>query len=218
MGKPRLTLQEYEALIEQSPILSWRANTDALCDYFNDRWLSFRGRSMEEEYGNGWAEGVHPDDFDRCLKIYLDAFNAREIFEMEYRLKRYDGEYRWIFDRGVPFQNKHGEFAGYIGSCIDVTDRVDAQEALRRRLEEEIKTLKGIIPICAYCHKIRNDSEIWQQMESYISEHSEALFSHGICPKCSEKEMQKIHDMKTTSLCAQSINPKASESNSPPSP
>lgn len=198
MGKPRLTLQEYEALIEQSPILSWRANIDALCDYFNDRWLSFRGRSMEEEYGNGWTEGVHPDDFDRCLKIYLDAFSAREIFEMEYRLKRYDGEYRWIFDRGAPFQNEHGEFAGYIGSCIDVTDRVDAQEALRRRLEEEIKTLKGIIPICAYCHKIRNDREIWQQMESYISEHSEALFSHGMCPECSEKEMQKIRRMKTT--------------------
>ncbi|MDD2899343.1 MAG: PAS domain-containing protein [Desulfuromonadaceae bacterium] len=198
MGKPRLTLQEYEALIEQSPILSWRANPDALCDYFNDRWLSFRGRSMEEEYGNGWAEGVHPDDFDRCLKIYLDAFKAREIFEMEYRLKRYDGEYRWIFDRGVPFQNKNGEFAGYIGSCIDVTDRVVAQEALRRKLEEEIKTLKGIIPICAYCHKIRNDREIWQQMESYISEHSEALFSHGMCPECSEKEMQKIRSKKTT--------------------
>ncbi len=91
MGKPRLTLQEYEALMEQSPILSWRANTEALCDYFNERWLSFRGRTMEEEYGNGWAEGVHPDDFDRCLKIYLDSFHKREVFEMEYRLMRYDG-------------------------------------------------------------------------------------------------------------------------------
>lgn len=150
---------------------------------------------MEEEYGNGWAEGVHPDDFDRCVGIYLDSFSRRAIFEMEYRLKRYDGVYRWIFDRGVPFYTESGDFAGYIGSCIDVTERVDAQEALRLKMEEEIKTLKGIIPICAYCHKIRNDKESWQQLESYISEHSEALFSHGMCPECSEREMQKIRDM-----------------------
>ncbi len=150
---------------------------------------------MEEEYGNGWAEGVHPDDFDRCLRIYLESFNRREIFEMEYRLQRHDGVYRWIFDRGVPFYGAEGDFAGYIGSCVDVTERVEAQEALRRKLEEEIKVLKGIIPICAYCHKIRNDKEIWQQMETYISEHSGALFSHGICPECSEKEFKKMREL-----------------------
>ena len=187
MKKARLSLQEYSALVEQSPILIWRANTETLCDYFNERWLAFRGRSMEQEYGNGWAEGVHPDDFDRCLKIYLDNFKARKIFEMEYRLKRHDGVYRWIFDRGVPFNNKQGEFAGYIGSCIDVTDRVEAQDALQKKLEHEIKTLKGIIPICSYCKKIRDDKEIWHQLESYISKNSEALFSHGVCPSCKEK-------------------------------
>jgi len=196
MSDTRLTLQEYEALVEQSPILSWRANTDALCDYFNDRWLAFRGRTMEEEYGNGWAEGVHPDDFGRCLKIYLDNFNSRNIFEMEYRLKRHDGVYRWIFDRGVPFKDNSGKFAGYIGSCIDVTERVEAQEALRVRLEKEIKTLKGIIPICSYCHKIRNDEEIWQQMETYLSDHSDALFSHGACPACAEKQMKIVRSLK----------------------
>jgi PAS domain S-box-containing protein len=196
MGESRLTLEEYAALVEQSPILSWRANTDGLCDYFNERWLAFRGRTMEEEFGNGWAEGVHPDDLDRCLKVYLDAFAKREIFEMEYRLQRYDGNYRWIFDRGVPFFDERGEFAGYIGSCADVTERVEAQEALRCKLEEEIKVLKGIIPICSYCHKIRNDKEVWQQMELYISEHSEALFSHGMCPECCERELQKIRAMK----------------------
>jgi len=189
MTKARLTLQEYEALVEQSPILSWRANTEALCDYFNDRWLSFRGRTIEQEYGNGWAEGVHPDDFDRCLKIYLDGFNSRQVFEMEYRLMRYDGDYRWIFDRGVPFYNDVDQFAGYIGSCIDITDRVEAQEALRLKLENEINILKGIIPICSYCKKIRDDKESWQQLEAYISSHSEALFSHGICPTCLEEQM-----------------------------
>lgn len=144
MSTSRLTLQEYETLVEQSPILIWRANIESLCDYFNDRWLSFRGRTMEQEYGNGWAEGVHPDDFDRCLKIYLDNFNSRNSFEMEYRLMRHDGNYRWIFDRGVPFYNDNGDFAGFIGSCIDVTDRVDAQEALRLNLLHEQSKLLNL--------------------------------------------------------------------------
>ena len=179
-----LTLSEYQALIEQAPILIWRANTDALCDFFNERWLAFRGRTMEQEYGNGWAEGVHPDDFDRCLEIFLDSFKKHEIFEMEYRLIRYDGIYRWIFDRGVPFYTDNGEFAGYIGSCIDVTERVEAQAALKLKLEEELRMLKGIIPICMHCHQIRDDKGSWNKLENYITEHSEAQFSHGICQKC----------------------------------
>ena len=179
-----LSLSEYQALIEQAPILIWRANKDALCDYFNNRWLVFRGRTMEQEYGNGWAEGVHPEDFDRCLKIFLDNFNKHEIFEMEYRLMRYDGVYRWIFDRGVPFYEDNGGFAGFIGSCIDVTERVEAQEALQFKLEEEVRVLKGIIPICMYCKEIRDDKGYWKQLEKYIAEHTGAQFSHGICDKC----------------------------------
>lgn len=182
-----LTLSEYQELIEQAPILIWRANTDALCDYFNERWLRFRGRTMEQEYGNGWAEGVHPDDFDRCLEIFLGNFKKQKIFEMEYRLIRYDGIYRWIFDRGVPFYRDNGEFAGYIGSCIDVTDRVEAQAALKLKLEEELHVLKGIIPICMYCHQIRDDKGSWNRLEKYITEHSAAQFSHGICAKCAKK-------------------------------
>jgi PAS domain S-box-containing protein len=194
MSHPRLTLPEYRALVEQAPILIWRANTDSLCDYFNDRWLAFRGRSMAQEYGNGWAEGVHPEDFERCLKIYLENFNARRAFEMEYRLMRHDGVYRWIFDRGVPFENEEGEFAGFIGSCVDVTERVDAQEALRARLEQEIKVLRGVIPICSYCKKIRKDKEIWQQLEAFISDNSEALFTHGVCPSCYEQSMRGLQE------------------------
>ncbi|GFO57038.1 hypothetical protein GMSM_40450 [Geomonas sp. Red276] len=192
MAGERLSLPEYCSLVEQAPILIWRANTESLCDYFNDQWLEFRGRSMEEEYGNGWAEGVHPDDFERCLDIYLTHFRQRKVFEMEYRLQRHDGVYRWIFDRGVPFEDERGEFAGYIGSCIDVTDRVEAQEALRKKLEEEIKVLKGVIPICSYCKKIRTDQAIWQQLETYITEHSEALFSHGICPHCYDQLVEGL--------------------------
>lgn len=192
MTAPRLSLTEYRALVEQAPILIWRANVDALCDYFNERWLAFRGRTMAQEYGNGWAEGVHPDDFERCLLIYLDNFNGRRVFEMEYRLMRHDGVYRWIFDRGVPCFDDRGEFAGYIGSCVDVTERVEAQEALRQKLEYEIKVLRGVIPICSYCKKIRKDEVIWQQLEVFITENSEALFTHGVCPSCYEKSMRDL--------------------------
>ena len=105
---------------------------------------------------------------------------------------RYDGVYRWIFDRGVPFNDDNGVFAGFIGSCTDVTERVDAQEALRINLESQIKQLKGIIPICSYCKKIRNDEESWQQLEAYMSEHTDALFSHGMCPTCFDAQMLLI--------------------------
>jgi len=127
-----LSRTEYKTLVEQAPVLIWRANTTAECDYFNDRWLQFRGRTMAEETGNQWAEGVHPEDFQGCLDTYLAAFEKREAFEMHYRLKRHDGVYRWILDRGAPFFGEDGEFQGYIGSCIDVTDRVEARAALAR--------------------------------------------------------------------------------------
>ena len=181
------SLSEYAALIEQSPILIWRDNKDALCDYFNQRWYECRGRTLEQEYGNGWAEEVHLDDFERCLKIFLDNFNKRQIFEMEYRLMRFDGVYRWIFDRGVPYYEDNGDFAGYIGSCIDVTERVEAQDALQSKLEEELRVLRGIIPICMHCKEIRDDKGYWNQLEKFITEHSEAKFSHGICPDCMKR-------------------------------
>lgn len=184
---PELSREEYKLLVEKAPILIWRSNVTMECDYFNERWLDFTGRTLEEELGNGWAEGVHPDDFARCLKIYTENFARREIFEMEYRLRRFDGAYRWIFDRGVPCFDAHNVFRGYIGSCIDVTARVDAQEALARASESEIKKLQGFLPICSYCKKIRNDKNYWEQIESYITSHSDALFSHGICPECAKK-------------------------------
>jgi len=120
-----LTRQEYQTIVENTPNLVWRAGLDAKCNYFNKTWLTFTGRSFEQEYGDGWVEGVHPDDVERCFKTYVDHFHQRTSFEMEYRLRRHDGEWRWINDRGVPYVDEHGEFAGYIGSCLDVTDKVD---------------------------------------------------------------------------------------------
>ena len=124
----KLSCSEYRTLVEYSPTMIWRAGTDGKCNYFNEIWLNFTGRSMEDEIGDGWAEGVHPDDMDFCLNTYLKAFNEHEQFVMEYRLKRHDGQYRWINDRGVPFFDEKGFFAGYIGSCIDVTEKIEGEK------------------------------------------------------------------------------------------
>jgi PAS domain S-box-containing protein len=121
-------------------VLIWRSGTDALCDYFNETWLAFTGHSLEHEIGNGWAEGVHPDDVKRCVEFYFDHFHRRASFEMEYRLRRHDGVYRWVVDRGTPYLARDGAFRGFIGSCVDVDDRRRA-ETEREEYHEETLTL-----------------------------------------------------------------------------
>ena len=194
MKKGKLSYNEYMIIVEQAPIMIWRANTSAECDYFNQQWLNFTGRQIEQELKNGWAEGVFIEDLERCLKIYLLAFTKHEIFEMEYRLRRHDGEYRWIFDRGVPFENEQGDFGGYIGSCVDITENIEARKFILRERDTEIKRLRGLLPICASCKKIRNDKGYWSQIEVYIREHSEAEFTHSICPECSKKLYPEYSD------------------------
>lgn len=112
----------YLKIFEEFPALIWRSRLDKLCDYFNKTWLEFTGRTLEQEFGNGWAEGVHPDDFDFCLKTYVEAFDKREAFLMDYRMKNRLGEYRWIRDFGSPFYDLDNSFLGYIGSCYDITE------------------------------------------------------------------------------------------------
>ena len=177
---------EYQSLAEHGPIMIWRSTTTAECDYFNERWLEFTGRTIEEEIGNGWAQGVHPEDLDHCLQIYLTAFNNRSAFEMEYRLRRHDGVFRWVFDRGVPFNNAEGSFGGYIGSCIEITEIVHARKTLKKA-HAEVEQLRRLLPMCSGCKAIRDDRGYWNQLESYISEHFETNLSHGLCPSCAQK-------------------------------
>jgi PAS domain S-box-containing protein len=179
-----LSALEYQRIVEQAPIMIWRSNTTTECDYFNERWLLFTGRSLEQELGNGWAEGVHPEDFGGCVQTYLSAFEQREAFEMYYRLKRADGAYRWIFDRGVPFYDSDGGFRGYIGSCIDVTQRIEAQQTADQARERELAELRGLLRICSTCKKIRGGDGTWEQFEAYIASHSQTDFSHSMCPDC----------------------------------
>lgn len=137
----------FNYLANHAPVLIWIAGLDKGCFYFNQPWLNFTGRTLEQEQGNGWAEGVHPDDFDRCWQTYVEAFDARQPFTMEYRLRNRGGEYRWLLDNGVPRLAPDGEFLGYIGSCIDITERYEARQAIEeseekyRSLVESINTI-----------------------------------------------------------------------------
>ena len=131
--------ERFRLVANTAPVMIWTAGTDRNCSYVNKTWLDFTGRPLEAELGDGWVEGVHPDDSNRCLQTYTEAFNRRESFELQYRLRRKDGEYRWVLDDGVPRFNPDGTFVGYIGSCIDITERKLAEESLTtigRRLIE----------------------------------------------------------------------------------
>ena len=140
----------FETVVNTSPALIWMSGLDKGCSWFNVVWLKFTGRTMEQEFGNGWAEGVYPDDFNRCLDVYVSSFDKHETFEMEYRLRRYDGQYRWILDKGQPRYDAGNCFSGYIGSCIDISDRKNI-EALLIESEEKYRllaeTAKDIIMI-----------------------------------------------------------------------
>lgn len=125
--------QRYKTLANTGLALVWTSGLDKGCDYFNDIWLNFTGRTFEQEFGNGWAEGVHPEDFDMCLNIYVTAFDKREQFSMVYRMKRYDGEYRYILDQGSPRYNSKDEFLGFIGHCFDITERINAEEEAKEQ-------------------------------------------------------------------------------------
>jgi PAS domain S-box-containing protein len=127
--------ERFRIVADSAPVPIWMSGTDKLCTFFNKPWLEFTGRTMEQEMGNGWAEGVHPDDLQRCLKIYTEAFDVRRPFVMQYRLRRQDGEYRLISDNGVPRYDAHKNFAGYIGSCMDITELMRKEEALRESEE-----------------------------------------------------------------------------------
>ncbi|MGA7239193.1 MAG: PAS domain-containing protein [Bryobacteraceae bacterium] len=122
--------ERFRNLADTAPVMIWVSGPEKLRTFFNKPWLDFTGRTMEQELGDGWASGVHPEDLERCMEIYSSSFDARRSFQMGYRLRRADGQYRWLLDRGRPF-DREGEFAGFIGSCLDLTERKRMEERLR---------------------------------------------------------------------------------------
>jgi PAS domain S-box-containing protein len=142
----------FQAIADTAPVMIWTTGTDGLCNYFSKPWLDFTGRTMEQEVGTGWIEGVHPDDVRGCLDGFLPAFHARKPFRMEYRLRRADGEYRWVDESGIPRYTPGAEFAGYIGCNIDITDR--------KRAEEERERLRQVQSELAHINRVTTMGEL----------------------------------------------------------
>jgi two-component system, LuxR family, sensor kinase FixL len=149
----------FRIMADAAPVLIWMAGVDKLCTFFNKPWLDFTGRSAEQELGNGWADGVHRDDLQKCLQVYTSAFDVRQPFVMQYRLRRNDGEYRWISDQGVPRYDAEGKFAGYIGSCVDVTELMTKDEALRQS-EERMRLAAAAVKLGIWEWDLATN-EIW---------------------------------------------------------
>ena len=130
-GHTRLGSDEpFRLVADIAPVLMWMSDADMRCTYVNKPWLAFTGRTLEAELGDGWRDCIHPDDLTKCVDVLTTALERREPFKVEYRLARYDNEYRWVLDTGVPQLLSDGSLAGYIGSCVDITDLKQAQTEL----------------------------------------------------------------------------------------
>jgi PAS domain S-box-containing protein len=159
--------QNFRLMADAVPVLIWVSDVTKGCTWFNKSWRDFSGRPMEELLGDGWARDVHPDDLDRCMEIYSTHFDARRPFSMEYRLKRHDGEYRWVVDNGRPYFASGGAFVGYIGGCVDLTDRKRAEQTLREvqaQLESELKDTKLLQRMSAEIVHQENPHGLYEQI------------------------------------------------------
>ncbi|HEX6861511.1 MAG TPA: DUF4118 domain-containing protein, partial [Thermoanaerobaculia bacterium] len=120
--------ERFRIMADSAPVFVWMSGVDRVCDWFNRPWLEYRGRTLEQEIGHGWEEGIHPDDLAGCWDSFYEVYETLSEFSVEYRLRRHDGEYRWMLTRGVPRVGPDGEYAGYIGSVIDIHDRRRAEQ------------------------------------------------------------------------------------------
>ena len=178
--------RQFLLIANSAPVLIWTSGPDKLCTFFNASWLEFTGRTMEQEVGNGWVEGVHPEDLTHCLKIYNESFDARRAFTMEYRLRRHDGQYRWISDHGVPRYDTGEAFLGYIGSCVDLTERKEA-EAEAQRSRDELAHVSRLSTLGALAGSIAH--ELNQPLASIV-------FNAKAAQRLMEGEWSNAHEVR----------------------
>lgn len=177
--------RQFRELADFAPVMIWRSGPDMLCDWFNRPWLEHTGRTLEQEVGYGWTELVHPDDYDHCLGIYVEAFGERRPFTMEYRLLRHDGQYRWLLDNGAPF-HRDGKFAGYFGSCIDITSHRLAQDAQVRLIQELDHRVKNTLSVVqALARQSFRSLEATPQLEAFDARVQALAGAHDIIARSS---------------------------------
>ncbi len=176
------TLELYMPVLNNFPALVWRAGLDATCFYFNQTWLDFTGRTLAQEMGDGWVEGVHPNDRERCVSDYLTAFHARRAFTLEYRLRHHTGEYRWLLDFGTPIINSAGEFVGFVGACYDTTAQKRAEQATlesqaryRAAQEELVRQNRELATLNAIVTAINQSSDLRETLQAALDRVVNAL-------------------------------------------
>lgn len=164
----------FRTMADSAPVLLWMAGPDSTRIFFNQSWLQFTGRGLAQEIENGWQTAIHPDDLGRCLALYQQSFASRQPFEVEYRLQRSDGEYRWVLESGVPRLTANGIFLGFLGSGVDLTERKRAEQQLRERTEQAVLGAEiGVI--------LTSSDPIQKKLQRYattIVRHFEALRIH----------------------------------------
>lgn len=152
---------EFRELADNAPVMIWRARADKLMDWCNQRRQVYSGKTLEQLFGYGWTEDIHPEDFDACIRTYRQAFETREPFTLPYRLRRHDGVFRWFLDNGTPFY-RHGEFAGFFGSCTDITEQKELeahQQVLLAELDHRVKNNLQLIIAFLQMAKIRSQGD-----------------------------------------------------------
>ncbi len=172
----------FNTLAGSQSVLIWESGVDKLCSYFNPTWMSYTGRTLEQELGNGWLQGVHPDDLERCIRTYTEAFDERQEFSMEYRLRRANGAYGWILDHGSPKYHDH-KFIGYLGSCVDISQNKNYENILRESEEKYRFALEGSNlgewDWNLKSNEIKRNAR-WAEMLGYTPEELEKTLQQGI--------------------------------------
>jgi PAS domain S-box-containing protein len=192
----RANEQRFRRLADQSKVLIWQSDVSGACTWCNRAWLDFVGRTMDEESGDGWARGIHPDDAAECVGTYRGSFEFRRPFTLTSRFRRHDGEYRWLMITGGPVEDGAGEFTGFMGSCFDVTDRLQAEKRVRESLREKERLLREKdVLLREIHHRVKNNLSVVASL-LYLKSASAPAGTAGVLRDCRERvlSMAAIHE------------------------
>lgn len=182
--------RHYRTLVEASGSLVWTMLPDRTIDFANKPWIGMKGSSSGQVGAADWSTIIHPDDFEPFMADFDEKLVSGKLLEWIIRLRRHDGEYRWVLSHLMPLISEAGETKKWLGTTTDIHDFWTAKLSLGESNEKlklslaRIRQLEGLLSICSFCKKIRDENEQWQQIESYISKRSETKFSHGVCHDC----------------------------------